>query len=434
MTVLKSWLSIDARSPFSIHNLPFGIISTPDSPVRRPAIAIGSHALDLRAFADGNGFSRLSIIQPHQSVFSQSVLNDFAALGRPMHRVVREYLQSVLLEDGPFPDVLQKNEQLKEQSLLPLDQCKMHLPMHIGDYTDFYAGLNHAYNVGVLFRGPQNALQPNYKHLPVGYHGRASSVVVSGTPIRRPNGQILVNPAAEKKEPILSPSKKLDLELELGCFICKSSALGEAVPVSHAPEHLFGVVLMNDWSARDIQAWEYVPLGPFNSKNFGTTISPWIVLMDALEPFATKGIKNDTQLLPYLDEKDRDSHFAIDLSFALATPSGGKTTLARTSATQLLFSFPQMLAHHTIGGCPFTVGDLMGSGTISGENRAEKGALLEQTENGKHELELEGGETRTFLQDGDTVILSGICGGVDGALVGFGDCIGTIQPAFEIQF
>lgn len=243
----------------------------------------------------------------------------------------------------------------------------------------------------------------------------------------------MTDPAAEKKEPVLSPCRKLDIELELGCFVCQPSTLGEPVTISQAPEHLFGVVLMNDWSARDIQAWEYVPLGPFNSKNFGTSISPWVVLMDALEPFATDGLKNDTRLLPYLDEKARQSHYAIDLSVALTTPSGSRTTITRTSATQLLFSFPQMLAHHTIGGCPFNVGDLMGSGTISGESRAEKGALLEQTENGKHELELESGEKRTFLEDGDTVTLSGVCGTDEGALVGFGDCIGTIQPALEMK-
>lgn len=288
--------------------------------------------------------------------------------------------------------------------------------------------------MGVLFRGPQNALQPNYKHLPVGYHGRASSVVVSNTPIRRPTGQILANPAAEKKEPILSPCKKLDIELELGCFVCKSSALGEPVTIADAPEHLFGVVLMNDWSARDIQAWEYIPLGPFNSKNFGTSISPWVVLMDALEPFSTAGLENDTRLLPYLDEKDRKSHYAIDLTFSLTTSSGQTTTLTRTSATELLFSFPQMLAHHTIGGCPFNVGDLMGSGTISGKTKAEKGALLEQTENGKTELELEGGEKRKFLEDGDIVTLSGVCGKEDDGLVGFGDCVGRIEPALQMKF
>ena len=208
MAPLKSWLKIDPRSHFSLHNIPFGIIGTPQNPDPHAAIAIGDFALDLHVFSQESGFSALSIIQPHQHVFSESTLNGFAYLGRPIHRVVREYLQSVLLDNGPFPDVLQKNEQLQKSALIPLKDCRMHLPMQITDYTDFYAGLNHAYNVGVLFRGPDNALQPNYKHLPVGYHGRASSVVVSGTPIRRPNGQILANPAAEKKEPVFSACKK----------------------------------------------------------------------------------------------------------------------------------------------------------------------------------------------------------------------------------
>ncbi|PPJ53424.1 hypothetical protein CBER1_01008 [Cercospora berteroae] len=434
MAPLKSWLQIDPLSHFSMHNIPFGIISTQSSKQPRPAIAIGDHALDLHAFTEANGFAKLSAIQPHQAVFSSPTLNAFAALGRPVHKVVREYIQSVLLKDGPFPEVLEQNEALQKQALLPLDQVQTHLPMQIGDYTDFYAGLNHAYNVGVLFRGAANALQPNYKHLPVGYHGRASSVVVSGTPIRRPTGQILANPAAEKKQPILSLCKKLDIELELGCFVCKPNEMGQPISVDDAPDHLFGVVLMNDWSARDIQAWEYVPLGPFNSKNFGTTISPWVVLMDALEPFKTSGIPNDTELLPYLNEKGRESHYKIDLSFALTPSSGDTTILSRTSATQLLFSFPQMLAHHTIGGCPFNVGDLMGSGTISGTTKGEKGALLEQTENGKEDVKLVGGETRKFLEDGDTVSLTGHCGSENGAIVGFGQCIGRIEPALDIKF
>ena len=434
MAPLKSWLEIDPKSHFSLHNLPFGVISTPQTPEPHPGVAVGAHALDLQVFAQQNGFSALSTIQPHQKVFSESSLNAFAALGRPVHRVVREYIQSVLLDNGPFPDVLQKNEQLQKASLVPVKDCKMHLPMRINDYTDFYAGLNHAYNVGVLFRGPQNALQPNYKHLPVGYHGRASSVVVSGTPIRRPNGQILTNPAAEKKEPMFSPCQKLDIELELGCFVCTPSTIGEPVRIDDAPKHLFGVVLMNDWSARDIQAWEYVPLGPFNSKNFGTTISPWVVLMDALEPFATTGLANDTQLLPYLDEKDRKSHFAVDLSVSLTTASGNTSTIGQTSAKNLLFSFPQMLSHHTIGGCPFNVGDLMGSGTISGESNSERGSLLEQNENGKTDVILEGGERRKFLEDGDTVTIAGVCGSEDGALVGFGECTGRIESALDIKF
>lgn len=433
MAPLKSWLEIDAKSHFSIFNIPFGVISTTRSPEAHVAVAVGDHALDLHIFSQRNGFSALSVIQPHQHVFSNTTLNAFAALGRPMHRVVREYLQSVLLEGGPFPEVLQKDDELRKDALISLQECKMHLPMHINDYTDFYAGLNHAYNVGVLFRGPQNALQPNYKHLPVGYHGRASSVVVSGTPLKRPNGQILLDPTAEKKEPVLSPCKKLDIELELGCFVCKPSALGHPIRIEDAPNHLFGVVLLNDWSARDIQAWEYVPLGPFNSKNFGTSISPWVVLMDALEPFATTGMTSDVKQLPYIEERGRKSHYAIDLSVELTTSSGNSTNVGKTTAKNLLFSFPQMLAHHTIGGCPFSVGDLLGSGTISGESKAEKGCLLEQTDNGKTAIKLTGGEERNFLEDGDTVTMAGVCGNEDGALVGFGECSGRIEPALDMQ-
>lgn len=433
MAPLKSWLQIDAHSHFSLANIPFGIISSDRDSTKHPAVAVGSYALDLHNFAEGNGFSALSIIQPHQAVFSREYLNDFAALGRPIHQLVREYLQSVLLENGPFPDVLEKNFELRRKALLPRTDCTMHLPMQIGDYTDFYAGLNHAYNVGVLFRGPDNALQPNYKHLPVGYHGRASSVVVSGTPLRRPNGQILTNPAATTKEPTLSPSKKLDIELELGCFVCKPNKLGEPIPISKAADHLFGVVLMNDWSARDIQAWEYVPLGPFNSKNFGTSISAWVVLMDALEPFATKGLNNDNQVLPYLDEKDRKSHFAIDLSVSMVpAASQTPTTISQTKGNNLLFSFSQMLTHHSVGGCPFKTGDLLGSGTISGETQSEKGCLLEQTENGKSEIQLNGDLKRKFIEDGDSVVISGVCGNQDYGRVGFGTCEGTIFPAIDL--
>ncbi|SMQ46919.1 unnamed protein product [Zymoseptoria tritici ST99CH_3D7] len=435
MPPLKSWLEIDPKSHFSIHNIPLGIISTASSSQPRPAAAIGDYALDLQAFAAGNGFSKLSIIQPHQALFSQSTLNDFAALGRPIHRVFREYIQSILLSDGPFPDVLQQNQDLQKSALIPLSQCKLHLPMQIGDYTDFYAGLNHAYNAGCLFRTPSTALQPNYKHLPVGYHGRASSIVVSGTPVRRPNGQILLDPTAEPKQPVLSPSRKLDIELELGCFVCTPNEQGVPVSIEEAEERLFGVVLLNDWSARDIQAWEYVPLGPFLAKSFATTISPWVVLMDALEPFKTAGIESETEVLPYLQEKDRKSRYAIDLKFSL-TPAGegqDRTTLTKTSAKELLFSFPQMLAHHTVGGCPMKTGDLMGSGTISGTERGEFGSLLELTEGGKREVELNGGQKRRFLEDGDVAVLEGVCG-EEGGLVGFGECVGRIERAVEMKF
>ena len=315
----KSWLSIPAASHFSLANIPFGIISTSSDKTRRPAIAIGDHCLDLKSFAADGGFSE---IQVDTSVFSQTTLNAFAALGRPVHKTVRRYLQEVFAEPTKYAKILKDNEKVRQSSLLRRDEVQMHLPMQIGDYTDFYAGKNHAYNLGVILRGPDNALQPNYTHIPVGYHGRASSIVVSGTPVTRPNGQILENPAATPKVPIFSPCRRLDIELELGAFVCKDNAMGSPVPITEAADNLFGLVLLNDWSARDIQAWEYVPLGPFNAKNFASTISPWIVLMDALEPFRTNSLPNDTELLPYLQEKEEknvyDIRLQVDLTRKLA--------------------------------------------------------------------------------------------------------------------
>jgi len=256
-----SWLSIARDSPFSIANIPFGVITTPKSATPHIAVAIGDQALDLKLFAESDGFLLLKEIGRHVNVFREETLNSFASLGQAVHRSVRKYLQAVLSEACPYPGILRDNEKLRAEALIPLSECRAHMPMTVGDYTDFYAGLNHAYNVGVLFRGKENALQPNYKHLPVGYHGRASTVVVSGTPIRRPSGQILTNPTASEKLPIFSPSKKLDIELELGAFICGSNKMGDRISIQEAKSHIFGVVLMNDWSARDIQAWEYVPLG-----------------------------------------------------------------------------------------------------------------------------------------------------------------------------
>lgn len=334
MTSLRSWFNIPRGSHFSLANIPFGIISTASSTSPRVAVAIGDHALDLEVFAANNGFSGLSTIQPHQSVFSQPSLNAFAALGRPIHSIVRKYIQSVFTESTDFPDVLKNHESLQKQALIPLQDVKKHLPFKIGDYTDFFAGMNHAYNCGVIFRGPQNALQPNYKHLPVGYHGRASSVVPSGTPIRRPNGQILLNPTAEKKEPTFSPCKKLDIELELGAFVCGSNEQGTPIPIDKAADNLFGVVLMNDWSARDIQAWEYVPLGPFNAKNFGTTISTWVVLAEALEPFKVKGLENDSEVLPYLKEKDEKSVYDINLQVDIKSKSAFIIVCSDTNRNQ----------------------------------------------------------------------------------------------------
>lgn len=315
----KSWLSIPATSHFSLANIPFGMISTASSKTPRAAVAIGDFALDLAVFSANKGFSALPSLQSHLSVFSEPTLNAFAALGRPIHRDVRRFLQSIFASDTPHPHILKSNKELQQQALLPLEDVQTHLPIHIGDYTDFYAGQNHAWNVGVLFRGPNNALQPNYTHLPVGYHGRASSVVVSGTPIRRPWGQILENPTADTKVPIFTPCRRLDIELELGAFVCRANKMGEPIPIAEAEESLFGMVLMNDWSARDIQAWEYVPLGPFNSKNFGTTISPWVVLADALQPFMVKGLDNETKLQPYLREARKENVYNINLEVDLTS-------------------------------------------------------------------------------------------------------------------
>lgn len=259
-----SWVSIPHDSPFSIANIPFGVITTSQSQTPHIAVAIGNYALDLKLFAEGDGFSLLKEIGPHLHVFQEQTLNSFASLGQAAHRSVRKYLQAVLSEACPYPGALRDNEKLRAEALLPLSECQTHLPMKIGDYTDFYAGLNHAFNVGVLFRGKDNALQPNYQHLPVGYHGRASTVVVSGTPIHRPSGQILADPMAAEKVPVFSPCRKLDIELELGAFVCGSNRMGERIPIQDAKSHVFGVVLMNDWSARDIQAWEYVPLGKWH--------------------------------------------------------------------------------------------------------------------------------------------------------------------------
>jgi fumarylacetoacetase len=428
-----SWLEISDVSPFSLSNIPFGVITHANERTPVPAIAIGNYALDLSKFTAGGGFSSLPEFQD-VAVFSQRTLNDFASLGQEAHGLVRTYLQQVFVSDTPFPQILKEHPRLREAALIPLAKVQNHLPMRIGDYTDFYAGLNHAYNVGVLFRGPDNALQPNYTHLPVGYHGRASSVVVSGTELRRPRGQILPTPGA--KEPVFSPSKKLDYELELAAFVATGNKLGEPVLADDAEEHIFGFVLMNDWSARDIQAWEYVPLGPFNSKNFGTTISPWIVLVHALEPFRTERMrapKTQNTLLPYLQETRADTVYNINLEVQL-NASGIKTgeIISTTKGSNLLFSFPQMLAHHTVTGCNLNTGDLLGSGTISGTDVRTRGSLLEETNNGKTPLWFKkaDGSDRFFIEDGDEIVITGVCG-EKGSYVGFGECRGKILLAVQ---
>jgi fumarylacetoacetase len=321
--MVKSWVpDLDPSSDFSLANIPFGIISTRDDPSLRPAVAIGSYALDLKLLSQQPDFSTVfPSLKGHESVFLEHSLNAFAALGRPVHSEVRKTLQNLLAEDTTHPAFLRNNVDLRRTALLPQGEVKMHIPMDIGDYTDFYAGYHHAYRAGVLFRGPNNALQPNYTHLPVGYHGRSSSIVVSRTPVIRPVGQILLDPTAVPKQPVVGPSRKLDFELEFGCFISTPNAMGQHITVAEAEQHIFGYVLLNDWSARDIQSWEYVPLGPFNGKNFASTISSWVVLADALEPFRTGGIENTTPLLDYLKEGRAENVFDIHLEADLTSES-----------------------------------------------------------------------------------------------------------------
>ncbi|KAI1073781.1 Fumarylacetoacetase [Whalleya microplaca] len=426
----SSWVpDVSLDTPFSLSNIPFGIISSAADPVPHAAIAIGSRVLDLKALSSHPAFGDIfPALQGHVGIFSKPTLNDFAALGRPVHRDVRKVIQDLLSAETTHPEILRDNAELRERALVPQRSVKMHLPMSIGDYTDFYAGFHHAYTVGSLFRGQQTALQPNYTHLPVGYHGRASSIVVSGTPVSRPYGQIILDPAAEPKQPITAPSRRLDMELELGCFIARANELGSSIKVTEAEDYIFGYVLVNDWSARDIQTWEYIPLGPFNSKNFATTISPWVVLADALEPFRTKGVENWTPLQDYLNEGKEENVFGIDLEIDIETPQGDATTISNTSSRYLLWSFPQMIAHHTLGGCSLRTGDLLASGTISGPSARERGSFLELSEGGKKDIMLYGMDVRRFLKDGDAVIIRGICG-KPGEKVGFGECAGRVQAA-----
>ncbi|KAK4155607.1 hypothetical protein C8A00DRAFT_31556 [Chaetomidium leptoderma] len=427
----SSWVpDISPSSDFSLANIPFGIISTPDDAGPHVAVAIGSYALDLKVLAANADLTQVFPgLNGLTEAFSQPTLNAFAEMGRTVHRQVRAGIQDLLSTATTHPSILRDNDSLRTKALLRQSAIKMHLPMSIGDYTDFYAGYHHAYAVGVMFRGPANALQPNYLHLPVGYHGRASSIVVSGTPVRRPVGQILLDPKEPQQPPVTAPSRKLDMELELGCFLARGNEMGRGVAVGEADEYIFGYVLLNDWSARDVQTWEYVPLGPFNGKNFASTISPWVVLADALEPFRARAVENATELQGYLREGREESVFDIGLEVDLTTAEGDTTTIGRTSSKHLLWSFPQMIAHHTLGGCPMRTGDLLGSGTISGPGGVgERGSLLEMTENGKKEVLLYGMDVRTFLKDGDTVTLRGFCG-AEGARVGFGECRGRIYSA-----
>jgi fumarylacetoacetase len=411
---LTSWVEVSPESDFPIQNLPFGIFST-EGTIARAASIIGDYVVDLAVLADAGMFHSLGI---DPSVFHQAVLNEFIALGQPAWRGVREQLSQLLQAEN---DQLRDDAELREIALVPVEKAKLHMPVFVRDYTDFYASENHARNVGSMFRDPENALLPNWKHIPVGYHGRASSIVVSGTPVKRPSGQTRPDP---EKPPIYGPCKLLDFELEMGIVVGKGNKLGEPVPVDQAGDHIFGMVIFNDWSARDIQKWEYVPLGPFLGKSFASSISPWIVTMDALEPFRTEVPEKDPPALEYLDLKGKHN-FDINLDVFIKAPDQPEQQVSHSNSKYLYWSFAQQLAHHTVNGCNLNVGDMMASGTISGPTPESYGSMLEISWRGTKPIDMPDGSQRKFILDGDTVIMRAHAR-KDGLRIGFGEVSGTI--------
>ena len=397
-------------SNFSLYNLPYGIFSTPmHSP--RVGMAVGDAILDLYTLA------KMGVIDVDPDVMAQPVLNDYIALGKTTTTKVRKTIQNELRN----PDTLLYH---KKELWVRQQDAKMYLPVRIGDYTDFYSSKEHATNVGCMFRDPKNALLPNWKHLPVGYHGRASSIVPSGTPIVRPQGQQLPPDAAQ---PIFAPSQKLDFELEMAFVIGDENELGQPIPIDQAEDYIFGLVLFNDWSARDLQKWEYVPLGPFLAKSFASSMAPWIVPLEALEPFRLSGPKQDPEVLPYLQTQG-PKNFDITLEVTLTPAEGATTTICQTNYKYLYWSMAQQLTHHSSNGCNLKIGDLMASGTISGPTPEAYGSLLELSWNGTKPLSLKGGATRTFLQDGDTVHIRGFSE-KKGMRIGFGTVETQILPS-----
>jgi fumarylacetoacetase len=413
---LRSFIPVDPVSDFPIQNLPYGVFSA-DGSAPGVGVAIGDFVLDLWELEQDR---RLDVGPP--GVFATPVLNPFMALGPKVWSKTRARISELLRADNPE---LRDDEKLRARALVPMANATLYLPIAVAGYTDFYSSKEHASNVGVMFRGKDNALQPNWLHMPIGYNGRASTVVVSGTRIRRPRGQ-LKPPNVEA--PTFGPCKRLDFELEMGVVVGQSSAMGEMIDERRAEEMIFGFVLLNDWSARDIQQWEYVPLGPFQAKAFATSISPWVVTREALEPFRLQGPLQDPVPLPYLRQA-RPNNYDLDLDVALrATSMNEAQNICRTNFKYMYWSSVQQLMHHASSGCAMKVGDLLGSGTISGPEKHQRGSLLEISWNGAEPLKLPGGITRSFLEDGDSLLMRGFCQG-DGYRVGFGEVEGTILPA-----
>ncbi|UYZ64269.1 fumarylacetoacetase [Hymenobacter weizhouensis] len=418
---LRSWIDIAPTSDFPIQNLPFGVFDKDEQPGPRLGVAIGEYVLDLYAVAQFGFFEDLDLGPKMPKVFRRGALNSFISLGRPAWRAVRQRVSELLRHDNP---ALRDNEEAMRACLVRQREVRMRRPVKPRNYTDFYSSIEHATNVGIMFRDPANALLPNWRHIPIGYHGRASSIVVSGTDIRRPNGQ---RKAPDAAAPTFGPSQQLDFELEMAFVVGKGTHLGETVPIQYAEDHIFGLVLFNDWSARDIQSWEYVPLGPFLGKSFGSSVSPWVVTLDALEPFRVAGPVQEPEPLLYLRQLDAHN-FDIKLEVDLQPENSAATTISRSNFGLMYWSMAQQLTHHASNGCNLEVGDLYASGTISGPTPDSLGSMLELAWRGTRPVPLADGSERKFLQDGDTVTMRGFCE-KDGLRIGFGEVTGKILPA-----
>jgi fumarylacetoacetase len=412
---LRSFIDVAPTSDFPIQNLPYGVFSARGL-APRIGVAIGDHILDLWELQQDG---RLKV---EPGTFALPSLNAFMALGPKVWSQTRARISELLRADHLE---LRDNAELRKLALVPMREATLHMPFGVSGYTDFYSSKEHATNVGVMFRGKDNALQPNWLHMPIGYNGRASTVVVSGTKVRRPRGQ-LKPPSADS--PSFGPCKRLDFELEMGVVVGQPSAMGEMLSEAQAEAMIFGFVLLNDWSARDIQQWEYVPLGPFQAKAFATSISPWVITSEALEPFRLHGPEQAPAPLAYL-RQTQPNNFDLELDVALrAAGTNAAQSISRTNFKYMYWSSVQQLVHHASSGCAMNVGDLLGSGTISGPEKHQRGSLLEISWNGSEPIELPGGAKRTFLEDGDQLVMRGWCQG-DGYRVGFGEVEGTIVPA-----
>ena len=415
---LKSWVDVAPDSDFPIQNLPFGIFKT-EREKPRVGIAIGDMVLDLRAL---HILGYLENLPFELDDLSSNSLNKVIARGKKATRELRNRVSKLLRSD--IPDLRQKDHHVK-QALFAQADVQLLMPVEVGDYTDFYSSIEHATNVGIMFRDPSNALLPNWRHLPVGYHGRASSIVVSGTPIKRPKGQMVMN---DDTTPVFGPCRLLDFELETAFITYPGKPLGSSIGVDEAEDFIFGMVLFNDWSARDIQKWEYVPLGPFLGKNFGSSVSPWVVTLDALEPFKVAGPVQDPPVLPYLQSQG-EKNYDLALEVLIAPHEGiGERTVCQSNFKYMYWNLCQQLAHHTVNGCNMRGGDMLASGTISGKDQRSFGSMLELSWKGTRSVQLGDGIERKFIQDGDEVIMRGHCS-KDGVRVGFGEVRSKILPA-----